>query len=88
MNDTKKIINGLDEVWEYMSKNVKDIASRKARMMDKVADACNYLKKQEPIIIKKLVHCKDCKYHTFCFTEDLHPNNPNWFCADGVIKDD
>ena len=47
--DMEKVIKGLDEVWEYMSKNVKDIASRKARMMDKVADACNLLKEQDDL---------------------------------------
>ena len=46
MPDRENVIKGLDEVWEYMSKNVKDIASRKARMMNMVADACNLLKEQ------------------------------------------
>ena len=65
MPDRKKIIKGLDEVWEYISKNVKDIASRKSRMMDMVADACNLLKEQEAfewINVKDKLPGKDGQY--------------------------
>ena len=57
MIDRGKVIKGLDEVWQYISEKVKDTGSRKARMMDKVADACNLLKEQPEI-----VRCKDCKH--------------------------
>ena len=66
MSDKEKVIKGLDEVWEYMSKNIKDIASRKARMMDKVVNACNLLKEQEPVSpVKKhgTYWCAKCDKH-------------------------
>ena len=53
MTESGKAIKGLDEVWEYISKNVKDISSRKCRMMDKVAAGCNLLKEQEEEIKEK-----------------------------------
>ena len=86
MIDRGKVIKGLDEVWQYISEKVKDTGSRKARMMDKVADACNLLKEQPEI-----VRCKDCKHYpdgsgtkwTPC-REIIVP--PCWFCADGERK--
>lgn len=42
---------------------------------------------------QELIRCKDCKFwykdecsHLCKITGDLHP--ANWFCADGVKKDD
>jgi len=47
MTDREKAVKGLDEAWEYMRDKVKDIGSRKARMMHRIVAASNLLKEQE-----------------------------------------
>ena len=66
MPDRKEVaIQDLKLVYEYIRKEVHDIASRKCRMMDKVNDALALLKEQEAE--KKC--CRDCEYYGACHNE-------------------
>lgn len=47
MPNSKEVIQDLELVYEYIRKEVHDIASRKCRMLDKVNDALTLLKELE-----------------------------------------
>ena len=55
--------------------------------------------KSEPTRYEAVTHCKDCKYyqvytdrgvmtgHGFCASQGMSPRVDEWFCADGVRKE-
>lgn len=60
----------------------KDVTKRLYRYRESRMDGCPY----EPLIF-----CKDCNFwknKNWCIAFDVPVNNPNFYCADGVLKNE
>ena len=100
MTDRENVINGLRSIKTYLASQAIETTDSFARegfieSQKDIDDALALLKEQEAV-----VRCKDCKHgkphpcaeYVTCFDEYscLYGNTraADWFCADGVKKDE